>query len=142
AGATGVSTTAPNITATFSKPVVASTISFVLKNGANTVPGTVAYNSSTNVVSFTPGAALAASTTYTATVSGAQDTAGVPMAPFSGSFTTGAPDTTPPTLAATSPAAGATLVWSGSAVTATFSEPVQAGTINFTLKDGANNPVA
>src|SRR5205085_5720840 len=56
---------------TFSKPVVAGTISFAVKDaGNNTVAGTVAYNSSTNVASFTPGAALSASTVYTVTVSG------------------------------------------------------------------------
>jgi methionine-rich copper-binding protein CopC len=39
-----------------------------------------------------------------------------------------APDTTPPTVTARTPAAGATGVPTGTAVTATFSEPVQAGT--------------
>src|SRR5262249_17349903 len=49
------------------------------------------YNSSTNTATLTPNAALAASATYTATVSGAQDTAGNLMAPVSWSFTTAAP---------------------------------------------------
>jgi hypothetical protein len=51
-------------------------------------------------------------------------------------------DTTPPTVTATSPASGATGVAATVAVTATFSEPVQAGTIVFTLKDAVNNTVA
>ena len=41
-------------------------------------------------MTFTPSAALAASTVHTATVSGAKDPSGNTMAPFSWSFTTGA----------------------------------------------------
>jgi hypothetical protein len=64
----------------------------------------VSFTSGNTVATFTPTAALAASTTYTATVSGAQNTSGTPMSsPFSWSFTTGAvtqsltiwPNTTP-----------------------------------------------
>src|SRR5205823_1533577 len=130
--ASGVSTTAPNITATFSKPVVSTTINFVLQDAANNpVAGSVSYNSSTNTATFAPNAALIVSTTYTATVSGAQDSAGNTMTPFSWSFTTAAPDMTPPTVTATSPPAGATSVSPSTIVTATFSEPVQSGTISF-----------
>jgi hypothetical protein len=43
------------------------------------------------VATFTPTSSLAASTTYTATVSGAQNSSGTPMSsPFTWSFTTGA----------------------------------------------------
>jgi len=43
-----------NLTATFSKPVVAGTISFVLKDAANNVvPTTVAYSSANNTATFT-----------------------------------------------------------------------------------------
>jgi hypothetical protein len=48
-----------------------------------------------------------------------------------------ASDTTAPTVTARTPAAGATGVSTGTKVTATFSEPVQAGTISFTLRDGS-----
>ena len=55
----------------------ASTYSFVLKNSAGTtVPSSVSYNSSNFVVTLTPSAALAYSTTYTATLSGAKDSGG------------------------------------------------------------------
>ena len=50
-------------------------------------------------------------------------------------------DTTPPTVTATSPAANAANVAVGSAVTATFSEAMNAATINgntFELRNGAN----
>ena len=45
----------------------------------NTVTAALAYNAATNTATLTPNAALAASTTYTATVSGAVDLAGTVM---------------------------------------------------------------
>ena len=99
AGATGVAVSAAP-TATFSKAVQASTISFTLKDSASSpVAGTVGYKSSTFTATFTPLAALAYSTTYTATVSGALDLSGAPMtAPYSWSFTTAAPPSCPCTI--------------------------------------------
>jgi hypothetical protein len=89
--ATGVSTTTA-VTATFNESVQAGTISFVLTGPNNTtVPATVSYNDPTLTATLTPGAPLAASTTYTATVSGATDAAGDVMTPFLWSFTTAAP---------------------------------------------------
>jgi len=143
ANATGVSTSAPNITATFSKDVQASTISFTLKDSSgNSVAGSVAYNSSNYTVTFTPSTALAGSTTYTAAISGAKDSSGQTMTPVTWSFTTAVPDTTPPTVISTSPASGATMVSFGSSVTATFSKPVEPNTISFTVKDSAGSAVA
>ena len=46
-----------------------------------------------------------------------------------------APDTTPPTVTAQTPAAGATGVATGTTVTATFSEPVQPATVAMSLTD-------
>ncbi len=57
-------------------------------------------------------------------------------------FDTTANDTTPPTVTAEAPAPGATNVSTTTAVTATFSEPVQSSTISFVLKDSSNNTVA
>jgi hypothetical protein len=84
------------ITATFSEPMTASTISTttfsVTAPGAVAVPGAVSYNDAINTAIFTPSVALAAATYYTATISvGAKDATGNPMS--SGkvwSFTTGA----------------------------------------------------
>jgi hypothetical protein len=78
--------------ATFSQAVVPSTVSFTLKDSSNNpVTGTVSFNAGNTVATFTPTSSLAASTTYTATVSGAQNTSGTPMSsPFTWSFTTGA----------------------------------------------------
>ena len=73
AGATGVGVSAA-ATATFSEAMNAATITtstVVLRNPGNViVSSTVGYNSGTNVVTLTPTAALAASTTYTATIAG------------------------------------------------------------------------
>jgi hypothetical protein len=78
-------------TATFSQAVVPSTVSFTVKDsGGTAVAGSVTFNSASTVATFTPASSLAGSTTYTATVSGAQNSSGTPMSsPFSWSFTTG-----------------------------------------------------
>jgi hypothetical protein len=70
-------------------PATLSTNSFTLKNGALAVGGGVSYAGVT--ATFTPTAALATNTLYTAAIStGAQDLAGTPMAaPYTWSFTTG-----------------------------------------------------
>jgi hypothetical protein len=71
---TGVATAAA-VSAAFSEPIDAATMSsttFVLRDAATNgiVPGGVAYNAATTVATLTPAQALAASTTYTATISG------------------------------------------------------------------------
>jgi hypothetical protein len=90
-GSTGVPVSAAP-TATFSQAVTPSTASFTVKDsGGNTVAGSVTFNSANTVATFTPASSLAGSTTYTATVSGAQNSSGTPMSsPFSWSFTTSA----------------------------------------------------
>jgi len=80
-GATGVAV----ITATFSEPMSASTITAatfsVAGPGAVDVPGNVTYNSLIDMASFTPTSPLADGTTYSATISvGARDAAGNAMA--------------------------------------------------------------
>lgn len=87
--ATGVSTTAV-LSVTFSEAVISGSIEFTVTGPNNTtVPGTVSYNPATQTASFTPTSALASSTIYTVTVSGAQNTSGVSMTgSTSWSFTT------------------------------------------------------
>jgi hypothetical protein len=104
AGATGVPTST-TVTATFSKAVQQSTINFVLQDALNNpVAATMTYNAATLTATLTPSASLAPSTTYTATVSGATDTAGdVMTSPFSWSFTT-------------APAGSTTTIWSATAL--------------------------
>jgi hypothetical protein len=84
-------------TATFSQTVVPSTVSFTVKDSVgNSVAGSVSFNGANTVATFTPSSSLQASTTYTATVSGAQNSSGTPMSgPFTWSFTTSAPSTCP-----------------------------------------------
>ena len=73
AGATGVPTNTA-VKATFSQAMDATSITsstFVLRNAANSVvTGAVTYDSTSNTTTLQPSAALATSTTYTATVSG------------------------------------------------------------------------
>jgi methionine-rich copper-binding protein CopC len=139
--ATGVSITAA-LTATFSESVQSSTIGFTLRDAqGNAVTATLAYNDTTHIATLTPNAPLAYSTVYTATVSGAVDQDGLPMAsPLSWSFTTIA--ALPPTVTSHMPATGATGVAIASPITATFSESVQSSTIGFTLRDAQGNAVA
>ena len=80
-GATGVAI----ITASFSEAMDASTINTttftVTGPGATPVAGTVDYNTTTHIATFTPTSALTASTAYTATITtGAEDTAGNALA--------------------------------------------------------------
>jgi hypothetical protein len=108
--------------------------------GAVAVAGTVTYAGTT--ATFTPTASLAASTLYTATITtGAQSASSVALAANCvWSFTTGAP-----TVISTVPAAGATAVAVNTLVSATFSEPMNAATINgvtFTLTGPGVTPVA
>jgi hypothetical protein len=91
AGSTGNAVSAAP-SATFSQPVTPGTVSFTVKDsGGNSVAGSVGFNAADTVATFTPSSSLSGSTTYTATVSGAQNASSTPMSgPFSWSFTTGA----------------------------------------------------
>ena len=152
-GATNVAVnTAVNIQ--FSETMDASTINntnITVKNTATSAPvaGTVTYTTVNSIGTFTPTASLSNGTQYTVTVStGVKDLSGNQMtAPFVSSFTTAAaPDNTPPTVLSTSPTDGATNVAVSTVVTATFSEAMDATTINgttFTLKTtSGSTPVA
>ena len=99
-GATGVST-ASSLTAAFSEPLSAATVNgstFELRDAANAlVPVTVSYSTSGNLATLVPSAALAPSTTYTASLRGGstdprvKDLASNALAQdFSWSFTTAA----------------------------------------------------
>ena len=123
-----------------------ATINFVLTNSSGTtVPATVSYNSSGDVVTLTPSSPLTHSTTYTAILSGAEDLSGTPMSPFSWSFTT-APQGVLPAVIGETPASGATGIAVPNAVllmsiSATFNEPVQSSTVALTWVDSSGNPI-
>ena len=139
-GASNVSASA-TVNATFSEPMASATITTSTFSLADTtapasVSGTVTYSSGTNTATFTPSASLAVGHTFTATVKGGAggvtDLAGNPLAAdVSWSFTTAAPDTTPPTVQLTAPSNGATV--SGTAVTlsATASDNVAVDHVDF-----------
>ena len=87
------------VNATFSKamnPLTITTATFQLTGpGGAVIAGTVAYDAINFIATFTPSAALAATTTYVATITtGAQDLTGDPLAPGIApnpwTFTTGA----------------------------------------------------
>jgi len=131
------------INATFSGAVDSASITtatFIVKQGATVVPGTVAFTPVTAV--FTPTGNLTANTVYTATITtGVKDPAGKPLASdYAWNFTTGvALDVTAPTVIDTINANGATGVPLNTKAGATFSEAMDSTTITtstFTLKQG------
>jgi Ice-binding-like/Bacterial Ig-like domain len=130
AGVTGVPVN-QIISATFNQSMKPSTISattFLLNGpGAAAVAGTVSYTSSGSVASFTPTAALAFNTTYTATITTAvTDTLGVqPAANYTWSFTTA----TQPVVLSTVPLIGGTGVELNQVVSATFSQAMNCATL-------------
>ena len=126
------------ITATFSMPMNPATLNattFTVKQGVNTVLGTISYSGST--VSFTPTIALDANTTYTATITnGAKNSSDTALlANYVWTFKTGVN----PTIIATDPLNNAINVNLLKTVTANFSVAMDPTTINatsFTLKQG------
>ncbi len=146
-GATGVAVNT-TVAATFDMPMNTSTLTtsnFTLSSSAGAVTGTVAYSSTSDTATFTPSAALAYNTQYTATITtGAESTAGGYLsANYTWTFTTQAAPA--PTVTATTPTTGATGVAISSAVTATFSETMNASTLTtstFTLQAQGGSGVA
>jgi hypothetical protein len=123
------------VTATFSgamNPATINTTTFTLTGpGTTAVTGVVAYAAST--ATFTPSSPLTLNTLYTATITtGAQDTFGNALASnVVWTFTTSA---TPcaPTVISAAPLTGASGVCPNTLVVATFSEAMNASTINTT----------
>ena len=78
------------LTMTMSQQIQSGSASVSLTDsGGHSVQGTTTLNGAGTALTFTPSSSLTAGTTYTAKVSGATNTAGVPMAaPYSWTFTT------------------------------------------------------
>jgi hypothetical protein len=89
-GATGVDE-ATVVAATFNEPVAPATIDLQVRDGGGaSVPGTVAYDAASRTATLTPTAPLTANTSFTVSITAAEDLAGNAMpAPSIWSFTTG-----------------------------------------------------
>src|ERR1700730_2970117 len=133
------------VSATFSEAMNPATIGAatftVTGPGATSVAGVVSYAGT--AATFTPTAVFANSTLYTATITtGAKDLTGVPLAAdIVWTFTT-AP---PPTVVSTVPANGAAAVAVNTTISATFSQAMNAASINeatFTVTGPGATPVA
>lgn len=132
--ASGVSPYLP-LTATFSKAMNAATINtanFTLTGPGGEVSGSVGYNEGSHTASFTPGAGLAPSTSYTAALNtGVKDIYDIPMAAsYSWTFTTGEADVTPPAITGRYPAANATGVPLSAHVVVTFTEELHPASLD------------
>jgi len=96
------------------------------------VPGTVTYDATNDIATFTPtGGVFPPNVQIFVAVSGAVSMSGLPMAQeYDFSFTTGAgPDTTPPVVLSTNPAAGATSVGTNQTIVATFDKGMDSTTL-------------
>jgi hypothetical protein len=111
----------------------------VTLSGAISVVASVSYNAASRTVTLDPSADLSPSSSYTVQLSSAiTDLVGNPLAPVSWSFTTAAPapDNAPPTVISINPADADTNISPTSAISATFSEPIDSATltgVSFTL---------
>ena len=91
--------TAGAVTAFMSEAIQPASVGLTLTGPSGTVSGTASYAPATGAVTFSPSTALAAATTYTATLSSALDLAGNAMtAPYSWTFTTAGVGACPCTL--------------------------------------------
>ncbi|MEV0353284.1 Ig-like domain-containing protein [Nonomuraea sp. NPDC050680] len=126
------------VTASFSESV--SEVQFAVVDSAGVaVPGSVTAEAGTKMWTFTPSRDLSAESRHTITVSGAKDLSGNVMVPYSWSFTTRQPDTTPPAVTGTSPAKDARDVEVGAPLRVTFNEPVTHAAI--VVKDPAGTAI-
>ncbi len=121
------------VTATFSEPVQPGSVGLELRDSTGALTsGTQTYDAATRTARLTPASPLLAGRTYTASVTGALDEQGSALpGPVVWSFVVDVG----PAVVATSPAAGATNVAVGSAITATFSEPVLPASVGLELRD-------
>jgi hypothetical protein len=137
--ATNVAIDGP-ITVTFSEPIASGTVTtgtFTLTNNGGGVNGNVDYDGATNTATFIPTTDLQLGTTYTASVSTTiQDLAGNTLAnEFSWTFTT-EQESVPPEVSTVNPTEDAVDIPLASVIEATFSETLDAATVNsstFTL---------
>ncbi len=145
-GATNVARNV-NVTATFSEPVAATSVtttSFTLTPAGGT-PVAAAVTVAGAVATLNPTADLAFNTVYTARLTTAiTDVDGAPLADeITWTFTT-LPNVAP-TVTARTPAENATAVAVNTNITATFSEPVAAATVtttSFTVTPAGGSPIA
>ena len=124
-----------SIKATFSEAMNSTTVSgvtFTLNGPSGAIAGTVTYDTVNKTATFQPAAAFATSATYTATITtGVQDPAGNAMAVnYTWTFDTFVPDVTPPTVQSVSPAGDSAGQALNTVIKATFSEPMDAASLN------------
>lgn len=124
------------ITITFNKDMDPATIgssTFTVMKGTDAVAGTITYADS--IATFTPTNDLTASTVFAvALTTDAQDMDGLPLeSDYTFSFTTGlAPDTTAPVVTLTDPLNNVLDVPVNQVISVTFSEAMDASTVNTT----------
>lgn len=91
ANGTGSVSLNPAVNITFDEPVVQSSLQFTLSSSAGNVAGTVSLSTDGTTATFTPNAALAANTTYTASAKATDSSGNVMPSAYTWTFTTGQP---------------------------------------------------
>lgn len=123
-GATGVVVGRTPVVVVFNSKVTVPNGAFTLKQGATTVPSVVKLSGGGTTATLTPNAVLVAGSTYTWSLTSAiKNTAGVTLAPQTGTFTTVTGGAAPMVTTKT-PSAGSTGVLRGSTVSVTFDQAV------------------
>ncbi|HTA45517.1 MAG TPA: Ig-like domain-containing protein [Bryobacteraceae bacterium] len=128
-GATGIGTNAL-VSVTFSENVDQLTLdpsNVTLANGANSIPLSIAYNSSTSTMTVTPQAPLPPSASVTLTLNGVSDIDGDALSPtpYTLSFNTGAsPDYNAPVLLTSNITPNQTGVLATTSISLTFNKPI------------------
>jgi len=123
------------VTATFSEAMNGASITTGTFTVTPGVSGTITHDASNTIFTFTPSSPLAISALYTATITtGVRDLFGNALASdFVWSFTTAANGCNPPpTVVSVTPPNASNGICSNSVVTATFSEAMNASTVNTT----------
>ncbi len=134
------------ITATFNENMNSATISnasFMIMKGSVAITGALSYNEANSTITFVPSAYLSPSTLYTGKVlTTVKDAMGNALQEdYIWTFTTTAPDVTPPIVISTSPVNNETNVALNKIIRATFSEPMNPSTISnstFIVKQGGS----
>lgn len=141
AGAREVAKTA-SVTATFAQAIDPASLSMALKatTAGTAVAGTTTWDAATRTATFTPSAPLADSLSHTASVN-ASSVSGTAMATAK-TWTFVTTDTRAPTVSATVPTNIAVNVATTTVLSATFAQPVDAASVQLTLKTSAGTPVA
>ena len=125
------------LAATFDEEVDPASIRWEVTGPDGPVPGDATYDVGSLTAGFVPQSPLAPATEYSVTLRGAVDSSGNVMPDMAWSFETA--DVAPPTIESRAPVADATDVPVGTAISATFDEPISPGAVSIEVTQGTTS---